>query len=534
MDFDPFFFPYPSRRRLVYAGNGMVVTSQYLAAQAGLDILKKGGNAIDAAVATAACLTVVEPTSNGIGGDAFALIWHQGKLYGLNASGPAPKSISWQVVKNLGYEKMPELGWLSVTVPGIPAAWATLTNTFGCLPFREILKPAIYYAEQGFPVSSIVSTQWKIALQKYSTSRDESLQYWFKTFAPRGGAPEPGEIWRLPQQAETLQLIADSWAESFYRGILAEKVDTFARQSGGYLRKEDLENYSPEWVEPIKISYRGYDIWEIPPNGQGLITLMALNILNGFKFFSQDDPKTYHLQIEAMKLAFSEGKKFITDPKEMKIKIERLLTSSYAKEQRKLIGRLALDPCFEKPAANGTVYLATADNKGNMVSYIQSNYGGFGSGIVIPDTGIALQNRGSTFSLNPQEINCLRPGKKTYHTIIPGFLTSGKEIIAAFGVMGGYMQPQGQLQIIMNMLDFHFNPQAALDAPRWQWIGEKKVKVEKFFPHFIAESLTRKGHLIQVELSSDSFGKGQIIWRDSRGGLVGATEPRADGVVAAW
>lgn len=533
MIFDPFFFPYPSRRRVVYAGNGMVATSQYLAAQAGLDILKKGGNAIDAAVATAACLTVVEPTSNGIGGDAFAIIWHQGKLYGLNASGPAPKSISWQLVRELGYREMPKLGWLPVTVPGTPSAWATLHRTFGSISFSEILKPAINYAERGFPVSSVVSRQWEIAFKRYAASKDESLQSWFSTFAPFRKVPEPGEIWKLPQQAETLQLIADSRAEAFYRGALAEKIASFSQKNGGYLKREDLDEYSPEWVEPIKINYRGYDLWEIPPNGQGLITLMALNILNGFKFLSKDDPQTYHLQIEAMKLAFSVGKEVITDPKEMRVRVEELLTPNYAEKQRRLIGEEAFSPCSTKPLQGGTVYLATADNQGNVVSYIQSNYTGFGSGIVIPGTGIALQNRGNTFSLNPQDANCLKPGKKTYHTIIPGFLTREKEV-AAFGVMGAYMQPQGQLQVISNILDFKLNPQAALDAPRWQWIEEKKVKVEQLFPHFMAERLVRKGHQIEMELSSASFGKGQIIWRDSQGVLLGATDPRADGMVAAW
>ena len=535
MNFDSLHYPYPSRRMVVYARNGMVATFQYLAAQAGLEILKKGGNAIDAAIATAACLTVVEPTSNGIGGDAFSLIWNKGKLYGLNSSGPAPKNISLQKVRRLSYEKMPDFGWLPVTVPGVPAAWASLSESFGRLPFKEVLKPAINYADKGFPVSSVISNLWKISYQRYKENvQGEVFKYWFETFAPRGRTPEPGEIWRLPVQAQTLQLIADSKARSFYKGELAEKIDSFSSQYGGFLTKEDLEDFSPEWVDPINVNYRGYNVWEIPPNGQGLVALIALNILKGFEFTSKDDPETYHKQIEAIKLAFSDGKRYITESKQMKIGVEELLSSAYAEERRKLIGKEALVPSPGKPSKEGTVYLATADSEGNMVSYIQSNYMGFGSGLVVPETGISLQNRGSNFSLNPLDANCLEPRKRTYHTIIPGFLTKDNEAVGPFGVMGGFMQPQGHLQLIMNAIDFKLNPQAVLDAPRWQWIENKKVKVEQSFPKYIAESLERKGHIIQGALDSGGFGRGQIIWRNSKGVLIGATEPRADGTVAAW
>jgi len=535
MNFDSFYYPYPSRRMVVYAQNGMVATSQCLAAQAGLDILKKGGNAIDAAIATAACLTVLEPTSNGIGGDVFALIWTKGKLHGLNSSGPAPRNISLKAVKELGYEKMPNFGWLPVTVPEFQAAWAILSESFGRIPFGEVLKPAINYADKGFPVSSVISNLWKIAYQRYKGNiQGEVFKYWFETFAPWGRAPEPGEIWRLPDQAQTLQSIADSKSKSFYKGELAEKIDSFSSQYGGFLTKEDLADFSPEWVNPINVNYRGCDVWEIPPNGQGLVALIALNILNGFEFTSKDDPETYHKQIEAMKLAFSDGKRYITESKQMKIKVEDLLSPGYAEERRKLIGKEALTPYPGRPPKGGTVYLATADSIGNMVSYIQSNYMGFGSGLVVPGTGISLQNRGSNFSLNPLDANCLQPGKRTYHTIIPGFLTKGKEAVGPFGIMGGFMQPQGHVQVIMNTIDFKLNPQAALDAPRWQWIENKKLKVEQSFPKYIAESLARKGHIIEGALDSGGFGRGQIIWRNDKGVLIGATEPRADGVVAAW
>ncbi len=535
MNYDSLYYPYSSRRMVVYAKNGMIATSQCLAAQAGLEILKKGGNAIDAAIATAACLTVVEPTSNGIGGDAFALIWTKEKLHGLNSSGPAPRNISLKAVKEAGYEKMPDFGWLPVTVPGVPAAWATLSESFGRLPFNEVLMPSIRYADKGFPVSSVISNLWKIAYQRYKKNvQGEVFKYWFETFAPGERTPEPGEIWRLPVQAKTLQSIADSKSKSFYQGELAEKIDSFSSRYGGFLNKEDLADFSPEWVSPINVNYRGYDVWEIPPNGQGLVALMALNILNGFEFNSKDDPETYHKQIEAIKLAFSDGKKYITNSKQMKIKLEDLLSPGYAEERRKLIGKEALTPCPGRPPKGGTVYLATADSEGNMVSYIQSNYMGFGSGLVVPGTGISLQNRGSNFSLNPLDVNCLQPGKRTYHTIIPGFLTKDNEAVGPFGVMGGFMQPQGHVQVIMNSIDFKLNPQAALDAPRWQWIENKKLKVEQFFPEYIAESLARKGHMIEGDLDSGGFGRGQIIWKNDRGVLVGATEPRADGVVAAW
>ena len=532
--FDSLYSPYSSRRMTIYAKNGMIATSQSLAAQAGLAILKKGGNAIDAAIATAACLTVVEPTSNGIGGDAFALVWAKGKLYGLNSSGPAPQDISIKVIKKAGYKEMPNFGWAPVTVPGVPGAWKELSKSFGKLPFKEVLKPSIEYAEEGYPISPIVSNLWKMAYQRYKKNlKGKMFKYWFKTFAPKGRPPEAGEMWNSPAHARTLQLIAETKAESFYRGELAEKIDNFSVKYGGYLRKKDLENFSPEWVTPIKINYRGYDVWEIPPNGQGLVVLMALNILKRFNFSQKDSINTYHKQIEAIKLAFCDGKRYITELDKMKVKVEDLLSNDYANERRKLISKEALQPLPGHPLKGSTVYLATADKEGNMVSYIQSNYMGFGSGLVVPDTGISLQNRGKNFSLNPLHDNCLQPGKRTYHTIIPGFLTKNNQPIGPFGVMGGFMQPQGHIQIIMNTIDFNLNPQAALDAPRWQWIERKTVKIEPEFPKYIAESLEKRGHDIHRASDSGGFGRGQIIWKNEDGILAGGTEPRADGIVAA-
>ncbi len=536
MDFDFLYYPYPSQRKVIFARNGMVATSQSLAAQAGLEILRQGGNAIDAAIATAACLTVVEPTSNGIGGDAFALVWTKETLYGLNSSGPAPQGISGEALQKKGLEKIPDYGWLPVTVPGAPAAWVELSRRFGRLSFPKLLSPAVDYAQNGFPVSATVSYLWKKAFQRYSQyENQEEMKYWFETFAPGGRTPEPGEMWRLPEQGQTLQMIGDTNADTFYRGRIADKIDSFSRKYDGYLRKEDLASFVSEWVKPISVNYQGYDVWEIPPNGQGLIALMALNILKEISLETgREGPDTFHYQIEAVKLAFADGKETITDSKEMGELVKRLLSPEYAAKRRSLMTGESNNPHPGRPTGGDTVYLATADGEGNMVSYIQSNYMGFGSGLVVPGTGIALQNRGANFCLNPNHANYLKPGKKTYHTIIPGFITKEDKPIGPFGVMGGFMQPQGHVQVVMNMLDFGLNPQSALDAPRWQWMEGKKIKVEQNFPKHIAEALERKGHVIEGALDSGGFGRGQIIWRTDNGVLMGATEPRTDGTVAAW
>jgi gamma-glutamyltranspeptidase / glutathione hydrolase len=534
MKYDPHYYPYSSSRKVTYSRNGMVATSQPLAAQAGLDMLDRGGNAIDAAIATAACLTVVEPTSNGIGSDAFALVWTGGKLHGLNASGPAPKSISIDAVREQGHEVMPEHGWIPVTVPGSPAGWASMIKRFGNLSLAEIMTPAIHYAENGYPVSPTVSFLWNRSFDMFaSTCRTAEFENWFKTFAPDGKPVMPGDMWRSPEHADSLRSIGSSNAESFYRGRLAEKIDAFSRSFNGFLSAEDLQMYQPEWVEPIGINYRGVEIWEIPPNGQGLIALMALNILKGFSFETKDSLETCHRQIEAMKLAFMDGTTYVTDAQQMSVAVESLLGDGFAQQRRGLITESAGQPQAGKPNQGGTVYLATADREGNMVSFIQSNYMGFGSGLVVPGTGIALQNRGHNFSLDPNHENCLKPQKKSFHTIIPGFMTKQGMPVGPFGVMGGFMQPQGHVQIVMNMIDFELNPQAALDAPRWQWIGEKTVMVEPAFPNHINQALLRKGHDIIVSPDPYSFGRGQIICRDpATGVLSGGTEPRADSGIA--
>ncbi|MFD4707779.1 gamma-glutamyltransferase [Gottfriedia sp. NPDC058432] len=527
---------YSSHRNVVYARNGMVATSQPLAAQAGLDILKKGGNAVDAAIATAACLTVVEPTSNGIGGDAFALVWMNEKLYGLDSSGPAPKNISTEKVKNLGYEKMPKYGWIPITVPGAPAGWVELSNRFGRLSLKEVLQPAIEYAREGFPISPTLGKFWKKAYEIYKKElNSEEFAAWFDTFAPKGRAPEVGEIWSSLDHAITLEKIAETNGKDFYKGEIADKIIASSNQYGGFLTKEDLESFKPEWVDPISINYRGYDMWEIPPNGQGIVALMALNILKNDLYDDKENVMTYHKQFEAMKLAFACGKEYVTDRKFMKTSVESLLSDEYGKERFLEITETAQTPLPGRPPSGGTVYLATADGDGNMVSFIQSNYMGFGSGIVIPGTGIGLQNRGYDFSLNENHANALIGGKKSYHTIIPAFLTKNNKAVGPFGVMGGYMQPQGHVQVIMNSIDFHLNPQETLDAPRWQWIEGKIVEVEPNFPQEIIKELQAKGHEIKVAKDTGSFGRGQIIWRnEDTGVLMGGTESRTDGCIASW
>lgn len=534
LEYDPLEYPYSSRRMVIYAKNGMVASSQPLASQAGLEILKKGGNAIDAAIASAAALTVLEPTSNGIGGDAFALFWCDGQLHGLNSSGPAPSDISVEKVKAEGYKEMPRLGWIPVTVPGVPAAWAELSDEFGSLPLEETLRPAIHYAREGYPLSPILGKYWKYAYEYYKEHREgEQFTPWFETFAPHGRAPKIGEVWKSSDHAATLQAIAKTKAKAFYKGELADAISEFSKEHGGFLRKKDLMEFSPEWVDPIHVNYRGHNVWELPPNGQGLIALIALNILKGFEFEQKDSVDTYHKQIEALKLAFADGQEYITDPKYMEIGVNEILSDSYAAQRRELIGETAIHPEPGQPPSGDTVYLATADKHGNMVSYIQSNYMGFGSGLVVPGTGIALQNRGNLFSLDLSDANALKPGKRTYHTIIPGFLTKHDEPVGPFGVMGGYMQPQGHVQVIMNSLDFHLNPQAALDAPRWRWKEEKTIMIEHAFPNHLAKALSRKGHNIQYSLSSGGFGRGQILWKEDTV-FVGGSEPRTDGQIAPW
>lgn len=522
---------YLSKRQAVYAKNGVVATSEGLAAQAGLEILKKGGNAVDAAVATAACLTVVEPCSNGIGSDAFAIIYFNNEIYGLNGSGRSSRNITIEKVKNLKHSKMPKYGVIPITVPGAPKAWARLIERFGKLTLIEVLKPAINLARNGFAIGHNVGYYFKNSIKKYEEiNKGEEFKHFFETFKNGKNFYKVGDIFKNELMAKTLEEIGYSNSDSFYKGYLADKIDSFMKKHNGFIDKEDLKNFDVEFVKPLSVKYKGYDILELPPNGQGITALMALNILKK-QSYELTNPLTYHHQIEAIKIAFTDTMKYVTDPLYMKANPEYLISDEYALKRFKEISGEAkvYNPIEYKKS--GTVYLATADNDGNMVSFIQSNYMGFGSGIVIDGTGISMQNRGHTFSLDPSHDNCLQPNKKTYHTIIPGFVMKNNLPVGPFGVMGGFMQPQGHLQVIMNMFDFNMDPQEALDAPRFRWDKEKEVALESSFPEKIADYLKSKGHEIKYENVIGGFGNGQIIIKKDKHYQVG-TETRTQGHVA--
>ena len=537
MNFDPQYLPYPSTRYPVYAGEGMVASSSPQAAAAGLQILRLGGNAVDAAVAAAAALTVTEPTANGIGSDAFAIVYAGGKLHGLNASGVSPGNISIDKVtaKKPGIGEMPVSGWLPVMVPGSPAAWAALNSRFGKLPLTTVMEPAVRYAEEGYPLSPNLPRDFaRTAARLKNEGTAGVFDEWFRTFMPDGKIPQTGEILKLANHARTLRLIAQTKAEAFYRGELAEKIVRDSNEFGGYFSAQDFSEYQCGWVEPVSVNYRGYDVWEIPPNGQGIAALMALNILKEFEFRERESPDTFHRQWEAMKLAYSDALAHITDPAYMREDYREWLRPEYGARRAGEITGTACTPKAEHPLKSGTVYLCTADREGNMVSYIQSNYMGFGSGVVIRGTGIAMQNRGHDFTLNPDDPNALGPRKKCYHTIIPGFLTKDGKPVGPFGVMGGYMQPQGHVQVVTNLVDFNLNPQQALDAPRWQWLRDKTFIVESRFSPEIAGALSRRGHDVSVSLDTPAFGRGQIIIRLDNGVLIGAAESRTDSNIACW
>jgi len=516
---------YPSQKQSIFARNCAVATSQYLASLAGMEMFYAGGNAVDAAVAMAIALTVVEPTSNGIGGDAFALVW-DGKLHGLNASGKSPDRLH----KDCFADKIPELGWLSVTVPGAVSAWRSLWQKWGKLPFERLFSPAIRYATEGFPVSTITAKAWRRSQSKFLALKKPEYQPFLKVFFPNDRAPNPGEIWGSKLHAKTLAEIASTGGESFYRGKLANAIANFASDTGGLITRQDLANHQPDWVEPISTQYRDLKVWEIPPNTQGIAALMGLNILEGFDLsrFDRDSGISFHYQIEAMKLAFADLYHHVGDRNFMQVSPQDLLDKNYAASRRNLIGDRAITAATPGLPSGGTVYLATAD-RDLMVSFIQSNYEGFGSGILIPETGIALHNRGLGFTLKPDHPNQVAPNKRPFHTIIPGFLTVAERPLAAFGVMGAPMQPQGHLQVVVNLVDYLMNPQSALDAPRWRFIEKDLVLLETSIDSNIAIDLLERGHQIRLA-PSWMFGKGQIVLRQDNNILIAASEPRSDGI----
>jgi gamma-glutamyltranspeptidase/glutathione hydrolase len=509
----------------------VVATSHPLAVEAGIEMLRRGGSAVDAAIAAAVTLTVVEPTSNGIGSDAFALVWDGGKLHGLNGSGRAPAALSLEKLRGMGHRAMPNRGWLPVTVPGAPAAWRDLHSRFGRLPFSALFEPAIGYAQHGHPVAPIVALNWGNSASAYSSFNGAEFRGWRETFAPGGKAPKAGEMWSSPGHASTLQRIAETKADDFYKGDLARTISRFASETGGLLREGDLAAHTSTWVEPIHASYRGYEAWEIPPNGQGITALIGLNIVEGFDLrgLERDSAESFHFQIEALKLAFADAHRYVADPEFVEVPTAKLLDKLYAERRRQRIGARALDPVPGDPYSGGTVYLCAADADGMMVSYIQSNFQGFGSGVVVPGTGISLQNRGLGFSLDPNHPNRLQPGKRPYHTIIPGFLTRNGQAIGPYGVMGGFMQPQGHMQMVINTIDYELNPQASLDAPRWQWTSGREVQVESNTNPRIVQGLRERGHVVTVAEPSGAFGRGQIIWRLPSGAYAAGSDKRADG-----
>ena len=530
-------YQFAGRRSNVIARAGVVATSQPLAAQAGLAVLCAGGNAVDAALATVAALCVVEPCSTGVGGDAFALIWqaNERRLYGLNASGPAPAGLRADWVRGLGYAEMPAFGPIPVTVPGAVRGWQAALDRFGSWPLDRILTQAITYAEEGFPVSQRIAGSWSRSTEKMSQHPD-SRRVWL----PGGRAPRAGELFRNPEFARTLRTLAAEGPDAFYLGDIGRQIAACVQEAGGVLTQDDLAAYRPEWVTPLSLPYRdGYVFHEIPPNGQGLTALIALNIARGFdlrrmRYGSAD---YYHLLMEAIKLAFADAHAFIADPRQARVPISGLLSDAYAAARRALIRPdAALEPFPGQPDHHGdTVYLTVADREGNMVSWIQSLYMGFGSGLTAGTTGVQLQNRGANFSLEPGHPNEAAPGKRPYHTIIPGFITKDDQAWSSFGVMGGFMQPQGHLQVGVNLIDFDMDPQSALDAPRFQWMAGRAFGLEPGIAAAARAELAARGHEIRVDMPPLFYGGGQVIVRDGETGVYYAgSEPRNDGAAVGY
>jgi gamma-glutamyltranspeptidase/glutathione hydrolase len=534
MSFD-FATPYASARLPLFARN-IVSTSHPLAAQAGLRMLLKGGNAVDAAIAAAAALTLTEPVSNGLGSDAFCILWDGQRLHGLNACGPAPAAWTpdYFARKHGSAKAPPKRGVDSVTVPGAVAGWVALSERFGKLPFADLLEPAIDIAERGYLVPVVVRQKWAAA-----TPELQSQPGFAQSFLPWGRAPEVGELFRFPAAARGLRAIAQTRGQALYGGEMAQALQAFMAEHGGSLTARDLAAYRPEWVEPIAQSYRGYTLHEIPPNGQGIAALIALGILSHFDLASHpvDSVGAQHLQIEAMKLAFADVYRYVADPRSMDLTPAQMLDKDYLAGRARLIDmRRAQDFKAGNPVRGGTVYLTAADENGMMVSFIQSNYMGFGSGVVEPTFGISLQNRGHGFSLDPagpNTANLVAPGKRPFHTIIPAFLTRNGQPIMSYGVMGGNMQPQGHMQTLVRMLDHGQNPQAACDAPRWRFDDGLKINVEAAMRPETVQGLQDLGHqLAVINDSYQDFGAGQFIWRmgdPAVQGYLAASDPRRDG-----
>ena len=532
---------YSSARLPVFARN-IVSTSHPLAAQAGLRMMQQGGNAVDAAIAAAAAMTITEPVSNGLGSDAFCILWDGQKLHGLNASGPAPQAWTPDYFhRKYGEDAVnpPKRGWDSVTVAGAVSAWATMSERFGKLPFADLMAPAIEIAERGYLVPVVVQQKWAAA-----TPLLQSLPGFAESFLPWGRAPNVGELFQFKAAAKGLRAIAQTKGRAFYEGEIAEALVRFSDQHGGAMTLKDLANYQAQWVEPIAQNYRGYTLHEIPPNGQGIAALIALGILENFDLASMkvDGVESQHLQIEAMKLAFADVYRYVADPKHMEVTPAQMLDPAYLKSRANLIDMKKAQNFYAgNPVKGGTIYLTAADENGMMVSFIQSNYMGFGSGVVEPSYGISLQNRGFGFStdskgLNPA--NLVAPGKLPFQTIIPAFLTQNGQPVMSYGVMGGNMQPQGHMQTLVRMVDYGQNPQTACDAPRWRYNEGMSINAEANMEANTVQGLNDLGH--ELEVINDSyqdFGAGQFIWRMGNPkveGYVAASDPRRDGLAAGF
>jgi gamma-glutamyltranspeptidase / glutathione hydrolase len=513
--------PYAWPRKPVLARN-VVCTSQPLAAQAGLRMLTEGGNAVDAILATAITLTLVEPVSNGIGSDAFAVVWDGAQLHGLNASGRSPAA--W-TPEYFGGRDVPTVGWNSVTVPGAVSAWVELHAKFGKLPFGRLFEPAINYGRNGFLVSPTIAKQWaaQVALLAAQPGFGEA-------FLPLGRAPQAGEVFRFPDHAATLEKIAASNGEAFYRGQLAEAIAAHAQSHGGVMTVTDLAAHRADWVAPISHDYRGYTVHEIPPNGQGIVVLIALGILEHFDMaaLGVDSPDSVHVQIEAIKLAFADALAYVSDLEYMRLRPAQLLDENYLASRARQINMQRAQSFEAGIPSGGTVYLTAADAEGMMVSMIQSNNAGFGSGVVVYGTGISLHNRGANFVATPGHPNQVGPSKRPYHTIVPGFMTKDGTPVMSFGVMGGTMQPQGQTQIVVRIADYCQNPQAACDGPRFRVLQGMQITVEDGFPFATIDELRRRGHELVTVDDYHQFGSCQAIWRLDDGYLA-ASDPRLDG-----
>ena len=518
-------FPYASRRAPVFARRA-IATSHPLASQAGLAVLASGGNAVEAAIAAAATLTVVEPTMNGLGSDLFAMVWDGSRLHGLNASGRSPRSLS--ASRFAGRTLMPELGWDAVTVPGAVSGWVALWERFGERPFESLLEPAIGYATNGFHVTPHVGTLWADA-----PARFRNFGEFARVFLQDGRAPEVGELVRLPEHAESLAAIAGSRGAAFYRGHLAERIAATASAAGAALALSDLEGHEASWVEPLSVEFASHRVHELPPNGQGLAALIALGILRELRLPSDpDSPDSIHLQVEVMKRALADSAAHVADPARMRVTTEELLDPvRLSRLSRDIRVDRAAPPAGQPPADHGTVYLSVGDAEGRMVSLIQSNYLGFGSGVVIPGTGIALQNRGRGFSLDPSHPNAVQGGVRPFHTIMPGFVTTNGEPFMSFGVMGGHMQPQGHLQMAVRTLFYRQNPQAASDAPRFRVTEAHELALEPGFSPAVARELESRGHRVVFEKNSIDFGGAQAVARIP-GGYCAASDHRKDGQAA--